>query len=502
MKRLYLLLLVSFPLSVLASSNSDLPDLGLSASARISSTQEYQLGRAIVRDLQLRGAIVSDPELTAYVQSIGNKIAVHAHDGEQRFTFFLVNDPQVNAFALPGGFIGVHTGLIAATSNENELAGVLAHEIAHVSQKHIARMIESQGQTSLLTTAATLAALLVGGLTGADGKAISAAVQVAQGAALQQRINFTRENEYEADRVGINFLAEAGFDPQGMPDFFQTLSRRNGVSGQQVPEFLRTHPVSSNRIAETRNRAALLPAAQVASSLSYGLAKARLNVLSGTSAAEALKALEARIERHPTEERDDTQYAYGLALLRAGDTGKAVELIQPLFGRNQTTVAYHILYGEALFADDQTDAALTRLNRSQTLFPRNVPLTMSHANILIEADEPNKARVLMLDLVNNVEYTTEQLRILAMAANAAGFNGDAHYYMSEFHVLNGQLDLAANQLRMALKSPDIRDYQYARIETRLEDIEAVIYKGRRENRERKPRPASQSPRTGLSGSQG
>jgi len=495
LKHLILLILTSFSLQTWASSNSDLPDLGLSASAKISSTQEYQLGRAIVRDLQQRGAIVQDPELTAYIQSIGNQISVHAHDGEQRFTFFIIDDPQVNAFALPGGFIGVHTGLITTTSNENELAGVLAHEIAHVSQKHIARMIESQGQTSLLTTAATLAALLIGGLGGADGKTISAAVQVAQGAALQQRINFTRENEYEADRVGINFLYEAGFDPQGMPSFFQTLSRRSGVSGQQVPEFLRTHPVSTNRIAETRNRAELLPARQVPSSMSYELAKARLNVFAEDSATSALKNLEARIERHPTEERDDVQYAYGLALARAGKSSKAIELIEPLFGRNQNTVAYHILYGETLFADGQTEAALTRLKRSQILFPRNVPLTMSHANILIEAGNPDEARTLMLDLVNNVEYTTEQLRILAMAANAAGFNGDAHYYMSEFHVLNGQLNLAADQLKMALKSPDIRDYQYARIETRLEDIEEVIVKSRRGKRKRKP--ASQSRRTGF-----
>ncbi len=494
MKYLILLILTSVTLQANAS-NSDLPDLGLSASAKISASQEYQIGRAIVRDLQLRGNIVQDPELTAYIQAIGNRIAVHAHDGEQRFTFFIVDDPQVNAFALPGGFIGVHTGLIATTTNENELAGVLAHEIAHVSQKHIARMIESQGQTSLLTTAATLATLLIGGLGGADGQAISAAVQVAQGAAIQQRINFTRENEYEADRVGIKFLYEAGFDPHGMPSFFQTLSKRSGLSGQQLPEFLRTHPVSSNRIAETRNRAELLPARQVPNSLSYGLAKARLNVLSEDSGTKALKNLEARIERHPSEERDDMQYAYGLALSRAGKASKALELIEPLFGRNQNTVAYHILYGETLFAAGQNEAALTRLKRSQILFPRNVPLTMSHANILIEAGDPDEARKLMLDLVNNVDYTTEQLRILAMAANAAGYNGDAHYYMSEFHVLNGQLTLAVDQLRLALKSPDIREYQFARIETRLEDIEEVIVKSRRGNRKRKPK--SQSPRTGF-----
>ncbi|MEM7081875.1 MAG: M48 family metalloprotease [Pseudomonadota bacterium] len=490
MKLVLFLIVMGFTSSIYANVNSDLPDLGLSASARISSTQEYQLGRAIVRDLQRRGAILQDPELTAYIQAIGHRIAIHAHEGDQRFTFFVVDDPEINAFALPGGFIGVHTGLIAATRNENELAGVLAHEIAHVSQKHIARFIESQGQNSMLTTAASLAAILIGGLGGADSAAIGAAVQAVQGASIQQRINFTRDNEYEADRVGVQFLYEAGFDPEGMPSFFQTLSRRNGVAGQQVPEFLRTHPVTRNRIAETRNRAEQLPERRVPSSMSYGLAKARLNILSKRSATVALSDIEARIEGHPSEERDDVQYAFGLALMRAGETQRAVELIEPLFKRNQATVAYHILYGEALFADDQVDEALVRLGQSQRLFPRNVPLTMSHASLLVDAGESEEARTLMLDLVNNVDYTTEQLRILALAANAAGYNGDAHYYMSEFHVLNGQLSLAADQLRLALKSPDIRDYQFARIETRLEEIEAVIVKSRR-NQRRAPRAKPQ-----------
>lgn len=490
LRKLLPLLLLCFAFQNVYASSSDLPDLSLAASARISSSQEYQIGRAIVRDLQLKGVIVNDPELTAYIQDIGNRIAVHAHEGEQHFSFFVVDDPAINAFALPGGFIGIHTGLLAATSNESELAGVLAHEIAHVSQKHIARMIDDSAQTSMLATAATLAAVLVGSLAGAGSDAIVAAVQTTQASAIQRQINFTRDNEYEADRVGISFMAKSGFDPTGMPEFFRTLSRRNGSSGLQVPEFLRTHPVTSNRIAESMDRARGLPASMVGSSLAYQLSKARVSVLSASSAQAGLKAIEARIEGHPTEERDHLQYAYALALQKAGRAGQALEITEPLFKRHQSTVSFHILLADGLFADGQIEQALKKFGEAQRLFPRNVPLTMRHAAALIEADQPDKARKLMLDLVNNTQYTTEQLRLLAMAASSAGYSGDAHYYMSEFHVLNGQLELAADQLQMAIKSPDIRDYQYARIESRLKEIREVILKSRKRNRNRsrKARP--------------
>ncbi|NNF16924.1 MAG: M48 family metallopeptidase [Gammaproteobacteria bacterium] len=485
MKPLLILLLLGPLATTPVLANNDLPDIGLSASARISSSQEYQIGRAIVRNLHQQGAIVTDPEITAYIQSIGSRIAVHAHDGNQRFTFFVVDDPQINAFALPGGFIGVHTGLINATSNENELAGVLAHEIAHVSQKHIARMIESSGQTSILTTAAIVAAVLIGGLTGAGGDAMGAAVSVAQGAAMQQQINFTRENEYEADRIGITYLADAGFDPQGMPTFFKTLARKTGTSGIQIPEFFRTHPMTSNRIAETSDRANQLAQLDVPSSTSYKLAKARLSVLAHDNPTTALQNIEDRIEGHPTEERDELQYAYALALIRSGRAGQAVELLEPLLQRNQGIIAFHTIYAEALHASGDVEDALKSYDKSQQLFPRNVPITMSHSAALIENDRPEKARKLMLDLVNNVNYTTEQLRLLAMAASSAGYSGDAHYYMSEFHVLNGELILAADQLEMALKAPDIRDYQYARIESRLQQIQEVIRNSRKQ--QRKPR---------------
>ena len=214
------------PPAVLAQGANDLPDIGSPASSALSLDDEYRIGLQVMRQLRDEGQVIEDPEATEYLQALGSRIVAQATgDSAQKFQFFFVRDDTINAFALPGGFIGVNYGLVLATRNESQLAGVLAHEIAHVTQRHIARRIRSQGRQSVATMAAILAAILVGASTG-SGDAALGGISMAQGAAMQQSINFTRANETEADRVGMGFLASAGFDPYGMPDFFETMGRR------------------------------------------------------------------------------------------------------------------------------------------------------------------------------------------------------------------------------------------------------------------------------------
>src|SRR6185503_11711710 len=221
----------------------DLPDIGSPAQAMLSTEEEYQIGRMIVRGLRDQDQILEDPEVSEYIRSLGTRLSSQANDGSQRFNFFVVKDNTINAFALPGGFIGVNSGLLLDTKNESELAGVIAHEVAHVTQRHIARSLAAQSKSSLVSTAAMLAAILVGAAAGGGGDAAMAGVAAAQSLAIQQRISFTRANETEADRVGLGILARSGFDPQGMPTFFETMSRYAGGSEINIPEMLRTHPV-------------------------------------------------------------------------------------------------------------------------------------------------------------------------------------------------------------------------------------------------------------------
>ena len=185
-----------------------LPDMGSPADAILSKSMEAQIGRSIMRDIRRSGMVVEDPQITEYINEIGHRIAIQSNDGDQTFTFFVVDDSRINAFALPGGFIGVHTGLIEAARNEDELAGVLAHEVAHVTQRHIARAIHASSRQSMLSTALMLGAMILGA-AGGDGDVVQAGIALAQGTAAQQRINFTRSNEFEADRIGINAVAAA-----------------------------------------------------------------------------------------------------------------------------------------------------------------------------------------------------------------------------------------------------------------------------------------------------
>src|SRR5258706_2105375 len=259
---------------------SELPDMGTPADSIVTKTDEYQIGRMIVRGLRDQNEVLEDPELSDYLQHLGSKLAAQTRAEQSAYRYFVVRDQTINAFALPGGFIGVNAGLILLTNNESELASVMAHETAHVSQRHIARAAQAQSHASLASTAAMLAAILIGAAAGGGGQAIMGGIAMGQGIALQKSINFTRSEEAEADRVGIGYLAAAGFNTAAMPTFFEEMQRREGVSDSSPLDLLRSHPVTSERIAETRSRAQQYARNSVSESELYPWMRERLRVVS------------------------------------------------------------------------------------------------------------------------------------------------------------------------------------------------------------------------------
>jgi predicted Zn-dependent protease len=473
--------LVSTPVAA-QQPHEDLPDIGAPWESTLSRAEAYQVGRMIVHQLREADMILEDPELTQYVQSIGHKLASRASDGEDKFSFFIVKDGSINAFALPGGFIGVNAGLIRATRTESELAGVLAHEIAHVTQDHIARQIWAQANTGLATTAAMIAAMVIGVLAGAGGDALSAAVTVTQGLSIQQQITHTRTHEYEADRVGIGILASAGFDPYGMPAFFETLGRRSGISGSQIPEFLRTHPLESNRVAEARGRAASYAVTDVEDSLNYSLAKSRLAVTFADTPTGAVSYFEDISPRGVLEADVATRYGYAIALLNADQPERAEAFFRSLLNEQGHVIAFHIGLAQSLIGQGEVAAGFETFERASRLFPRNVPLTVRYSRALLNNGRPELAHELMLDLLNSIDYDADQVRLAAQAASAAGDVGDAHYYMSEYHVVNGDLKLAIEQLQIALAAPELEDVQRERFQARIEEITKVLPPERKRRR--------------------
>jgi predicted Zn-dependent protease len=446
-KRLLLTVALSTVVFVAGAGADDinLPDMGSPADAILNNTEEAQIGRMIMRDIRNSGMVVEDPLITEYLNDIGSRIAAQTNEGDHSFTFFAVEDPRINAFALPGGYIGVHTGLLEASRNEDELAGVLAHEVAHVTQRHIARAIHANSRQSILSTAMMLGAIIVA-VAGGSSDAVQGAVAVAQGTAAQQQINFTRTNEYEADRVGIAALADAGYDPYGMASFFEVMSRQQTTSPEmRAPEFMRTHPVTTARIAEARNRARNYP--QIRSDDS-----------------------EYFESRDYDKQNDIERYGRAVAHQRAGNYFSALPIFEELLDKDKSVIAYHIGLGQTLVALDQTSRALDIFERALELFPRNVPLVIEYGERLLELEQPKKAHKMLLDLMNNVPPTPEQVRLIARAASMAEENAEAYYYLSEYRLMIGDLSGGINYLQQALRLPELQEIQRARFEARIDFI--------------------------------
>jgi len=463
------------------SMGADLPDIGSGANSTMTLNDEYQLGLTVVRGLRDQGLILEDPEVTDYIQTLGSRIVAQIPESEQRYTFFVVREGVINAFALPGGFVGINYGLIIATANESQLASVLAHEIAHVKQRHIARAIQAQGRSTMTSAAAMLAAMVIGMATGSPD-AVQAGMKIAQGTAMQQQINFTRANEYEADRIGISFLASAGFDPNAMPDFFETMGRRSGLAGINVPELLRTHPVTTNRIAELRDRAAQITARVAPESAAYPFVRERVRVLGAPNGADLRPFYVGLAERSPLNAAQ--RYGEALARLGAGDRERAASALVELSALQPQSPMLQAALGQALFAAGRPDLARQTLRRALDIAPRNIPLTIRYAEVLLQTDSAKEAHTVLLDLFNNVPPTPEQIRLTALAANSAGDSADAAYYMGEYHITSGDLMNAVKQLELALADANLSGVQRARFEARVKEVrEALAANGRRRNRD-------------------
>ncbi len=474
---LSLQLAAGLPQAFAQTNASELPDIGTPANVTLSLEDEYKIGLMIVRSMRDAGQIIDDPEINEYLQSLGMRLSSQVNDGAHRFTFFAVRDSGINAFALPGGFIGVNAGLVKATRSEAELAGVLAHEIAHVTQRHIARSMQNAGRANLASAAAMLAAILIGATTGMPSDAVLGSVTAAQGLAAQSQINYTRANEAEADRVGIGILSAAGFDPMGMPEFFGTLQQRAGGAGRNIPDLLRSHPVTSERIAETRDRASHMERPRTPDSTSYALIRDRLDLETLSQEAQ-LRDLYPTAKSADYPSTDAEQYGRALALVRAGSADEAIPVLESLRDRRPDVTLYHTALGQAQLAAGRTEASRATLENAMKLFPRNVPVTMRYAETLMRAGDPKRAHLVLLDLFNNVPPTAEQARYTAIAANAAGDVADSYYYMSEYHVISGDLALAINQLRLAQAVPGINTVQRERFDARIRELEEYLPKGR------------------------
>ncbi len=448
----------------------ELPDFGDPSGAVISPEQERRLGQAFLRQSRQLIKILEDPELEAYIQSLGQRLVTQGND-PQAFEFFLVEDPSINAFAVPGGFIGVHTGLLLYTETESELASVLAHEIAHVNQHHMARAFERASQLSLPTAAAMLGAILLSTQNPQAGQAALAAVAAANA---QHQLDFTRENEEEADRVGMQLLAGAGFDPRGMPAFFERLQMANRFTDNpNLPEFLRTHPVTISRIADSRNRAEQFPRQPYEDSLSFHLIRAKLKV-AAMNKSEAVKYYQDLLRSGSFHTEEAARYGYALALAQAGEYGKARAQITQLLKQDSDELSYLLAAARLDLLEGQTEEALKVYSKAQALYPDSRLVTLSYTKALLASGLPDPARKLLRRYAVRHKPDTAYYVLLAEAEGKAGSEVEAHIATAEAHYLLGETGLARESLKFAQRSPQVDHYQRQRIEARLKEIEREL----------------------------
>lgn len=429
------------PTPVLAN-NLDLPDIGTTASGTLTIAQEMQYGDAYMRMLRNSQPIVNDPVLNEYIDSLGHRLVANASDVKTPFTFFMIRDRNINAFAFFGGYVALHSGLFLHAQSESELASVVAHEIAHVTQRHLARSMEEQARRSPATMAALAGSLL---LAIAAPEAGIAAITATTAGSMQGQINYTRSNEKEADRFGISTLSKAGFDVNAMPRFFGRLADEYRYASKPPPMLL-THPLPEDRITDSRARAQNYPATRVEPSLDYHLARARIVARYAGIEAKAAQDWFNRTEKK-AEPSVQAAFQYGKALVHLDnkELDQANTILSKLIEQQPNNRFYLDAMSDLYIAQGKADKAEALLSKALLSAPNNAVLSINYANALLK-QEKNAAAIKVLQ-----RYTHD---------NPNDVNG--WHLLSEANIHLGQSDedLAARAEILALKANWNKAIQY------------------------------------------
>lgn len=457
-------------LSAQASGVSEiqLPDMGESSTRGFSKNDQRAYGHRAWLSLKSQGVVLNDPEVTAYLQALGERIAAGTGQPIGSFTFFPVASNVVNAFAMPGGFIGMHAGLMIAASSEHELAGVMGHEIVHVTQQHIARLLEKDRPWSAATTALVIAALLLGG---GDPDITQAAIGTGLASGLERRVNYTLSNEHEADRLAVPLLAEAELDPMGMATFFNRLYKLRANYDDSMAGILQTHPLTATRISEARERAQSYPVPNPKTSGLFEIVRERARVLTTPSRNSPSAA-------YPEELADANRapailYGQALAASVTGDHARAEAGFSALLAAAPTNLLYHLAYARALQRGNNNQAALEQWQRAQKLFADNSLFLFRYGEALLQLDRPAEAKDQLLTLYTARPRNSEVNDLLARASADQNQLVDAHVYKANYWVYSGDADQAERQLKAAINGPDLNDSERERLKEKLSEVRRI-----------------------------
>jgi len=456
-------------------SKAELPVLGDPTQQEFTPYREHLMGNQFYRTIKASVPFVTDLEVNDYITNLGQRLISHSSQPDKKIRVFVIKVANINAFAGPDANIGFHTGLIVSAQNESELAGVMAHEISHVTQRHLARAMTESNVSPATMFATILAGILVASQNPEAGAAI---IYGGSAALMQSQINFTRANEHEADRIGIGVLRDAGINPDGMAGFFETLlqkSETNNVIAKM--EYLRTHPLSTTRIAEARNRIDPKDRNLPDDSLDFQLVRARILVETSKSTQQIIN----QIEKFKADKVSVvSQYTLGIAYIKNKQAGKAIELLSNL-SQNNSHPWIQLALADAYHVAEEYNLELNILQKMNSLFPNYLPVSIRYAKSLIDAKEFDQAVILL-----NLQLRSKKLPVvyntLAKAYFSKGQTSLALEATSYEYELEGYSNLAIQQINNALHQPGLNKLTIQRLESRKQELSLQIKKQQKESK--------------------
>jgi predicted Zn-dependent protease len=461
---------VSLAMTPVSFAQQNLPDLGDPSQAILSGAQERKLGESVMRQIRGSGGYLNDPEVNGYLNELGNRLVTAVPGAPFDFEFFAMADASVNAFALPGGFVGLNTGLILLTQSESELASVVAHEITHVTQHHIARGIGNQRDAVLMALGAIAAAVLASrSKSASSGDMTQGAIAAAQGLALQSQISFTRQNEEEADRIGFERMVAAGYDPTAMATLMERLQRSSRFVEGNAPNYLRDHPVTYQRIAEAQERAQGKAFRQVPDSLDFQMVRALLKSYEGTPR-DAILFFEDSIAERKFNNEIAAHYGLVAALLRAQEFKRAQKELSELEKTAPPHPMIEGIAGQVLTQSGQLHTAIARYQAALVRYPRKMQLVYDYPDALLKDNQAAKAIAFLSDQLQRFPSDGPLHQLAARAYAALGKQLLQHQHQAEFYAWQGNLKAAVVQLELALKAGDGDFYQISVAESRLRAV--------------------------------
>lgn len=461
-----MLLPASHPLPAYANG---LPDLGDASSALLTPEQEHRLGRAWLRALRGQVPLLDDPLVQDYVEHLVYRLASHSDLKEPNLAIVVVNSQDINAFAVPGGVIGLNAGLFLHAKSEDEVAAVIAHEIAHVSQKHFTRRYADSkkiNRAMLVGMLASLALAIAG-----DAEAGMAGVMGSQAAAIQAQLTYSRHHEREADRVGMQTLVNAGLDPHAMPAFFERLLKTQQFSGKP-PEFILTHPVTETRVADSKSRARSLPRGERRDSLHYDLIKNRLQARFISDPKNAVAHFQKNYEEGSSNEQQALGFGLAVAAMRAKDYRLAASTLERLRQQAPNQIWYPLAAAENLALQKKYDEAAALAEQVLRVSPGHYGASIIYARNLVAAGDADTARQI-LERLQWQHDTLEIKRLFAKIWTDKKDKARSHMAHGELLFAQGEDDKAIQQMQYALKQSENDFALYSQIKSRLDTMQRL-----------------------------